>query len=81
MTRGLGGHSPANVTHHLKGVDFPASKDDLVEKARNNGAGQDVLEVLESFPEGEEFESLADVMEAFGDSDQAPQTGVNGRKP
>ena len=26
MTRGLGGHSPANVTHHLKGIHFPAKK-------------------------------------------------------
>jgi hypothetical protein len=81
MTRGLGGHSPANVTHHLKGVHFPASKDDLLERARGRGAGQDVLEVLESFPEDEEFESLADVMKAYGESDLAPQTGVIDRKP
>ena len=50
MTRGLGGPSPVNAAHHLKGVHFPASKDDLLERARNNGAGQDVLEVLEFFP-------------------------------
>ena len=81
MTRGLGGPSPVNAAHHLKGVHFPASKDDLLERARNNGAGQDVLEVLESFPEGEEFETLADVMKAYGDSDQAPQTGVIDIKP
>jgi len=81
MTRGLGSHSPANVTHHLKGVHFPASKDDLLERARNSGASQDVLEMLESFPEGEEFESLADVMKACGDSDYDPQTGVNSRRP
>jgi hypothetical protein len=81
MTRGLGGHSPANVTRHLKKVHFPASKDDLLERARDNGAGQDVLEVLESFPEDEEFESLADVMKAYGESDQAPQTGIIDRKP
>jgi len=81
MTRGPGGHSPAIVTHHLKGMHFPASKDDLLDRARDNGAGQDVLEVLESFPEGEEFETLADVMKAYGESDQAPQTGVIDRKP
>jgi Protein of unknown function (DUF2795) len=81
MTRGLGGHSPANVTHHLKRVHFPASKEDLLTRARDNGAGQDVLEVLESFPNGEEFESLADVMRAYGESDQAPQTGIIDIKP
>jgi Protein of unknown function (DUF2795) len=64
-----------------RGVHFPASKDDLLERARGNGAGQDVLEVLESFPEDEEFETLADVVKAYAESDQAPQTGVIDRKP
>jgi Protein of unknown function (DUF2795) len=81
MTRGLGGHSPANVTHHLKGVHFPASKQDLLTRARDNGAGQDVLEALESFPNGEQFESLADVTKAYGELDQAPQSGILDRKP
>lgn len=81
MTRGLGADSAANVTHHFKGVHFPASKDDLLARARDNGAGQDVLEILESFPENEEFETLADVMKAYGESDQAPQTGIIDRKP
>jgi Protein of unknown function (DUF2795) len=81
MTPGLGGQSPVNVTHHLKGAHFPASKDDLLERARDNGAGQDMLEVLESFPEDEEFESLAAVMKAYAESDQAPQTGIIDKKP
>ena len=74
MTRGLGGHSPANVTHHLKGMDFPASKEDLIQQARRNGAEGAVLEVLEAFPE-DEFESMADVMKAYGEADQAPERG------
>ena len=45
------GRSPAIVTQHLKGMDFPASKGDLLAKARETGAGQDVLEALESFPD------------------------------
>ena len=73
--------STVNVTHHLKGAHFPASRDSLLERARNNGAGQDVLEVLEFFPRHEEFETLADVMKAYGDSDQAPQSGVIDIKP
>jgi hypothetical protein len=81
MTRGLGSHSSVNVTHHLEGMHFPASKEDLLLRARDNGAGQDVLEVLESFPEDEEFETLADVMKAYGESDQVPQTGIIDRKP
>ena len=78
MTAGL---STVNAAHHLKGVHFPASKEDLLERARNNGAGQDVLEVLEFFPLDEEFATLADVMKAYGGSDQAPQSGVIDIKP
>jgi Protein of unknown function (DUF2795) len=62
-------------------MHFPASKDDLLLRARDNGAGQDMLEVLESFPEGKEFESLADVVRAFAQADQVPQTGVIDVKP
>jgi len=29
--------------------------------------------VLESFPDDEDFESMADVMKAYGEADQAPQ--------
>ena len=81
MTRRLGGPSTANVTHHLQGAHFPASKSDLLLRARDNGAGQDALELLESFPEDAEFESLADVTRACGGSDQVPQTGIIDVKP
>jgi Protein of unknown function (DUF2795) len=76
----VGGHSTANVTHHLKGIEFPASKEDLLERAGNNGAGQDVLEALHCLPD-EEFGSLADVLRAYGELDHAPQTGIIDRKP
>ncbi len=81
MTQGVGGHSSANVTHHLEGMHFPASKEDLLLRARDSGAGQDTLEVLESFPDDAEFESLADVIKAYGQADQVPQTGIIDVKP
>jgi hypothetical protein len=65
MTRGVGGHSPANITHHLKGVDFPASKQDLETHAKDNGADKEVLETIRGMP-GDRFESMADVMKAYG---------------
>ncbi len=70
MTRGLGGHSPANVTQHLKGVGFPAHKQDLMRTARDNGADDDVLEVIQSMPD-DAFESMADVMKAYGEADRS----------
>ena len=81
MTQGLAGHSSVNVKRHLEGMHFPASKDDLLLRARDNGAGQDMLEVLESFPEGKEFETLGDVVRTYGQADQVPQTGIIDVKP
>jgi Protein of unknown function (DUF2795) len=81
MTQGFGEPSAANATHHLKGAQFPASKEDLLVRARDNGAGQDTLEALESFPTRTKFESLADVVSAYKESEQTPETGILERKP
>jgi hypothetical protein len=81
MTRILGGSSTTNVTYHLQGTQFPASKRDLLLRARDNGAGQDALELLESFPEDAQFESLGDLTRACEGSDQVPQTGIIDVKP
>ncbi|MGE0653439.1 MAG: DUF2795 domain-containing protein [Alphaproteobacteria bacterium] len=74
MTRGLGGRSPANVTHHLAGMDFPASKDDLIRRARETQAPPEVLEELQAFPD-DEFGSMADVMAAYGDANEEISSG------
>ena len=45
-----GGHVTANLGRFLKGLDFPAKQTDLVERAKENGADQGVLEVLSNMP-------------------------------
>ncbi len=72
MTRGLSGHSPANVSHHLKGLDFPARKQDLMRQARNNGADRAVMEVIEAMPDAD-YQDMADVMKGYGEADNAPE--------
>ena len=67
MTRGVGGRSPTNITKHLRGVDFPANLQDLIQKARDNNADDEVIQVLEQMPD-QEFQSMADVMAGFGQS-------------
>ena len=62
---GTGGHSFANVTHQLKGIDFPADKNDLIKHAKQNKAPQEVLDELQNF-EDREYGSMADVMKAYG---------------
>lgn len=65
MTRGVGGHSPANIAHSLKGIDFPARKQELVEHARRNQAETAVMEILRQMPE-QEYHTMADVMKGVG---------------
>ncbi|CAA9273142.1 MAG: hypothetical protein AVDCRST_MAG27-3638 [uncultured Craurococcus sp.] len=65
-TKGLGGHSPVDITHQLKGLHFPAQKQDLVQQAKGNGAGQDIMQMIDAMPE-REFASIADVMKAMGE--------------
>jgi len=57
--------SPAQVEKSLKGTHFPAEKQDLIQKAKENNANQDVLEVLENMPE-KQFHSPVDISKAMG---------------
>ena len=67
MTRGVGGQSPSNLAQHLKGIDFPCMKKDLIQRARKNQAEETLLKALEAFPE-RRYASMAEVMEGFGKS-------------
>jgi hypothetical protein len=62
----MGGKSPSNIAHHLKGVDFPADKRQLVECARKNGAEPEVVEVIEQMPDAQ-YEDMAGVMKGYGE--------------
>jgi len=63
MARGAGGHGPANIMEHLRGIDFPARKHNLVEHARETeGPNTDeVVNTLKKLPD-REYVSPADVM-------------------
>ena len=58
--------NPIEVEKSLKGIDFPARKQDLVKHAQQHGADQNVLETIKSLPE-EEFHNAADVAKAVGE--------------
>lgn len=60
-------HISANLSRFLKGLDFPAQQVDLVAQAKENGADQGVLEILENMPK-REYASMADVAEMYGRS-------------
>jgi predicted outer membrane protein len=69
--------NPIQVQKFLKGVDYPASKADLIEKAKSMGADENVQASLDQLPD-EEFQTPADVSQAFGrltDDDQEAGAG------
>jgi hypothetical protein len=51
----------------LKGIDFPATRDDLLEHAKKNHADKHVLEEIGNMPE-QDYATMADVMKGFGKS-------------
>lgn len=59
--------SPAEVQQYLAGIDYPAMKEDLVNKARQNNAPEEVIRTLEDM-EVDEFGGPEDVMNAYADS-------------
>ena len=67
MMRNLSGHSPVDISSHLKGIDFPANKNDLLKQARKNQADHYVMDTIQEMQD-HEFHSMADVMRAYGES-------------
>lgn len=57
--------NPVQIQKYLKGVDYPCSKEELVEKARDEGADEQILETLEDMPM-DKFNSPNDVSQAIG---------------
>lgn len=56
---------PMTIQRYLRSVDYPCSKDELVEKAKEAGADEEVIETLEEMPD-EIFESPTDVAQSIG---------------
>ena len=63
---GNGNASPAQIQEKLDGVDYPASKQDLINHAKKSGGGNDdVIQVLKQLPD-KDYNSPVDVSKAVG---------------
>lgn len=60
--------NPIQLQKHLKGVDYPATKEELIEHAKHNGADENAIAVLEELPD-QEYETPTDVSEAVGEAE------------
>lgn len=58
--------SPIELQKHLGGIDYPASKDEIVSKAESSGAPEDVLQALRDI-EDREYDGPNAVSAAFSD--------------
>lgn len=45
--------NPIQLQKHLKGMDYPASREKLVKQAQQNGADDNAISVLEQLPDNE----------------------------
>ncbi len=57
--------NPIEVQKHLKGIDYPVSKEDLIKHAEKNGADETLRSLLNELPE-DEYETPTDVNKAIG---------------
>jgi len=62
--------SPPPIQKHLKGADYPASKDALLTRAKEQDAPGNVLSLLERLPD-KTYSSAKEVQKAVGDLEQA----------
>lgn len=58
--------NPIQLQKYLKGVDYPAKKQDLLDRAKQEGADENICSTLEQLSD-ETFETPADVSKAVGD--------------
>ena len=59
-----GNHDVSTVQYYMRGVDFPAEKEDVASTAESNGAPQDMVEQIRN-ADTERFESSEEVMQAL----------------
>lgn len=57
--------NPIQLQKFLKGVDYPANKQTLIDAAKKNGADDNVCSTLEQLPD-ENYEAPVDVSQAVG---------------
>ena len=57
--------NPVQVQKFLKGIDYPADKNELIQAAKDEGADENVISMLESLPE-EQYQTPADLSQAIG---------------
>uniref|UniRef100_A0A942SYF2 DUF2795 domain-containing protein n=1 Tax=Neobacillus citreus TaxID=2833578 RepID=A0A942SYF2_9BACI len=59
--------NPIEIQKYLSGIDYPASKDDIVTTAEKEGATGEALEALKNIPDGD-YDAPTAVSSAVSDA-------------
>lgn len=64
---GTGGSNPMNILKHIKGLDFPASRQEIIDYAKEHGGSEtgDVIKALNRIPD-RTYETPAGIMHEIG---------------
>jgi hypothetical protein len=57
--------NPIQVQKYLSGMDYPADKDEIIDHAKDQGADDDIVQILQQLPE-QDYKTAADVSKAIG---------------
>ncbi len=57
--------NPIQLQKYLKGMKYPARKQDLIAKAKQEGADDNISQLLQRLPD-EQYKTPADVSQAVG---------------
>ena len=69
MARGIGEDPRRSPAAHIAQVDFPASRDEIVETAEDNEAPVDVINFFKSLPK-ERYESAEELLRDFAEAER-----------
>jgi hypothetical protein len=58
--------NPIELQKHLKGLDYPAQKDEIVKTAQQHGADDELTKLLSKLPD-HRFETPAEISKAVSD--------------
>ena len=57
--------NPIQVQKYLSGMDYPADRDEIIDHAKDQGADNDIVQILQQLPE-QDYKTAADVSKAIG---------------
>ncbi|MGI5917594.1 MAG: DUF2795 domain-containing protein [Anaerolineae bacterium] len=57
--------SPIQVQRYLKGLQYPASKEDIIQRIKDSDAPNEVIEFMQRLPD-QEYKSPIDISRAVG---------------